>query len=196
MGGIVALKRGETHIAGMHLLDEESGEYNIAYIQKQLADVPLQVITFAHREQGLIVKKGNPQNIASLDDLPRVRYVNRQRGAGTRILLDYELNQRGISPESIIGYDREEYTHMAVAAAIATGIADCGMGVRSAAIALGLDFVAVGWERYDIVIPQEHHNHTGVKNLLSTLNSESFKAALSAQAGYDIHETGTVQYKS
>ncbi|MDQ7027512.1 MAG: molybdopterin biosynthesis protein [Anaerolineae bacterium] len=196
MGGIVALKRGETHIAGMHLLDEASGEYNLPYLQKQLPNVALQVVTFAHREQGLIVQKGNPHNIKSLDDLPRLRYVNRQRGAGTRLLLDYELNQRAIAPDSIIGYDREEYTHMAVAAAVATKIADCGLGVRSAAIALDLDFVSVGWERYDIVIPQAHQNHAGVKNLLTTLNSEPFKMALATQDGYDIRETGTLQYES
>jgi putative molybdopterin biosynthesis protein len=195
MGGLIAIKRGETHIAGTHLLDEVTGEYNISYLQKQLADIPLQLVTFAHREQGLIVQQGNPLNITSLDDLPRVRYVNRQRGAGTRVLLDYELKQRGIAPENIIGYEREEYTHMAVAAAVATGVADCGMGVRSAAIALNLDFVTIGWERYDIVIPQVHQNHAGVQNLLVALQSDSFKAALAAQSGYDTHETGVVQYE-
>jgi putative molybdopterin biosynthesis protein len=196
MGGLIAIKRGETHIAGTHLLDEDTGEYNISYIQKQLADIPLQLVTFAHREQGLIVQQGNPHNIMSLDDLPRVRYVNRQRGAGTRVLLDYELKQRGITPENIVGYEREEYTHMAVAAAVATGVADCGMGVRSAAIALNLNFVTVGWERYDIVIPQAHQQHSGVQNLLATLRSDSFKAALAAQHGYDTRETGVVQYQT
>jgi putative molybdopterin biosynthesis protein len=196
MGGLIAIKRGETHIAGTHLLDEDTGDYNISYIQKQLADIPLQLVTFAHREQGLIVQKGNPLNITSLDDLPRVRYVNRQRGAGTRVLLDYELKQRGIPTDSITGYEREEYTHMAVAAAVATGVADCGMGVRSAAIALNLDFVTVGWERYDIVIPQVHQQHSGVQSLLATLRSDSFKAALAAQHGYDTRETGVVQYQT
>jgi putative molybdopterin biosynthesis protein len=196
MGGLIAIKRGETHIAGTHLLDDTIGEYNISYLQKQLADIPLQLVTFAHREQGLIVQKGNPLKITSLDDLPRVRYVNRQRGAGTRVLLDYELKLRGIIPENITGYEREEYTHMAVAAAVATGVADCGMGVRSAAIALNLDFMTVGWERYDIVIPQVHQQHSGVQNLLATLSSDSFKAALAAQHGYDTRETGVVQYQT
>jgi molybdopterin molybdotransferase/putative molybdopterin biosynthesis protein len=196
MGGLVALKRNETHIAGMHLLDELSGEYNIPYIQKQLRDIPVRVVTFAHREQGLIIHKRNPLDINSLDDLARVTYVNRQRGAGTRLLLDYELKQRGISPEDVSGYEREEYTHLAVAAAIATGIADCGLGVRSAAISLDLDFVSVAWERYDIVIPQVYLVHPIVKNLLETLNSDEFKRALAQQAGYDTRETGFIQYES
>jgi len=195
MGGIVALKRDETHVAGMHLLDEETGEYNISYLQKQLKNVPLQVVTFAHREQGLIVQKGNPQGIASLDDLRHVTYVNRQRGAGTRMLLDYELKQRGINSDDVKGYQREEYTHLAVASSVKTGIADCGLGVRSAALALDLDFVSVGWERYDIVIPEKYMEHSGVVNLLETLKSNTFKQALAAQAGYNSEATGVVQYK-
>lgn len=196
MGGLVALRRTEAHLAGMHLLDEASGDYNIPYIQKQLKNVPVRVVTFAHREQGLIVQKGNPHDIQSLDDLTRTRYVNRQRGAGTRLLLDYELKQRGIAPDTVDGYQREEYTHLAVAAAIATGVADCGLGVRSAAIALELDFIPVGWERYDLVIPHKHLEHAGIINLLSTLNSDDFKQALQQQPGYDIRETGVVQYDS
>jgi putative molybdopterin biosynthesis protein len=177
-------------------LDEASGKYNIPYIEKQLARIPVRVVTFAHREQGLILLKDNPLKIETIDDLRRVSYVNRQHGAGTRLLLDYELKQHGISPDDVDGYEREEYTHLAVAAAIATGIADCGLGVRSAAISLGLDFVSVGWERYDIVIPQAYLEHPIVNNLLATLNSDEFKTALSQQAGYDIRETGKVQYES
>ena len=193
MGGIIALKRGETHIAGMHLLDEETGEYNLPYIEKHLPGRALQVVTFAHREQGLIIQKGNPKGIASLDDLPNVNYINRQRGAGTRLLLDYELKQRAISPQAIAGYEREEYTHLAVAAAIATGVADCGLGVRSAALALGLDFVPVGWERYDLVVPQAYLEHSGVQNLLTILRSETFRESLASQPGYNTQETGMVK---
>src|SRR5262249_50102759 len=119
---------------------------------------------------------------------------NRQRGAGTRVLLDYELKRLGIAPADIAGYDREEYTHLAVAAAVATGVADCGLGVRSAAIALDLDFVPVGWERYNLVIPAEHLEHSGVQPLISVLGSDEFKRALAAQPGYDTRETGKVQY--
>ncbi len=192
LGGIVAIRRREAHLAGMHLLDEETGEYNLPYLKKQLNHIPLKVVTFSHREQGFIVARGNPKNITNINDLTRVRYVNRQRGAGTRLLLDYELKRHGIDPLSIQGYEQEEYTHLAVAAAIATGIADCGLGVRSAAIALNLDFVPVGWERYDLVIPEEHITHPGIQILLDILNSETFKAALSMQPGYDTHQTGQI----
>ncbi len=194
LGGLVGLKRQEAHIAGTHLLDPATGEYNISYVKQHLPNDPLQVSTFAHREQGLIVAKGNPSSIQSLDDLPRVRYVNRQRGAGTRVLLDYELAKRGIDPDSINGYNREEYTHLAVAAVVASGTADCGLGVRSGAIALDLDFISVGWERYDLVIPAEHLNHPGVQGLLELLNDRSFQDTLAAQPGYDTRETGKIQY--
>jgi putative molybdopterin biosynthesis protein len=192
MGGLVALRRNETHIAGMHMLDEASGEYNLPYIDKQLRNVAVRVVTFAHREQGLIIAKGNPENIQGIDDLPRVTYVNRQRGAGTRLLLDYELKQRNIAPEDVSGYTHEQYTHLGVAAAVATGIADCGLGVRSGALALGLDFVPVGWERYDFVIPTTYLEHPGVKYLLETLNSNAYKADLAQQPGYDTRETGQI----
>ena len=119
MGGLIALRRGEAHLAGSHLLDPESGDYNLSYIAKHLPDEAVQVVTFAHREQGLMVARGNPLNIQSLDDLGQVRFVNRQRGSGTRMLLDYELVQRGIDSARIAGYLHEEYTHLAAAAAVA-----------------------------------------------------------------------------
>lgn len=193
MGGLVALRRREAHLAGMHLLDGETGEYNLPYIQRQLASVPVQVVTFAHREQGFIVPKGNPQGVWSFDDLPRLRYVNRQKGAGTRLLLDYELKRRGIEPAVIMGYEHEEYTHLAVAVAVATGVADCGLGVRSAAAALDLDFVTVGWERYDLVIPLEHLDHARVQHVLAVLKSADFQRDLAAQPGYDTRETGKLR---
>lgn len=196
MGGLVALRRRETHLAGMHLLDEESGHYNIPYIRRQLSGMSVRVVTFAHREQGLLVARGNPLNIQSLDDLPRVRYVNRQRGAGTRILLDYELKQRGISADAVRGYDHEEYTHLAVAVAIASGLADCGLGVRQAATALGLDFVSVGWERYDFVIPMDYAEHPVMLQLFEVLRDATFHAALNSAHGYDARESGIIQYQS
>lgn len=195
MGGLVALKRDEAHLATMHLLDPETGEYNIPYIQNQLRGQTVRVVTFAHREQGFLVQKGNPHNITTWDDLRRVRYINRQRGAGTRLLLDYELNQHGIAPEDVQGYDREEYTHLAVASAVLTGIGDCGLGVRSASRALGLDFVSMGWERYDFVIARAYWEHEGILRLLDTLRSDAFKHDLSHQAGYDTRETGVLQYE-
>jgi putative molybdopterin biosynthesis protein len=195
IGGLVALRRGEAHLAGVHLLDGETGEYNVPYIQKQLHGKPLRLVTFAHREQGLIVPKGNPQAITGLSDLPCLSYVNRQRGAGTRLLLDYQLYQLGITPKDVNGYEREEYTHLAVAAAVATGTADCGLGVRSAALALNLDFIPVGWERFDLIIPAAHDNHPGVIALLNVLADDTFRADLAAQPGYRTDETGTLVYQ-
>ncbi len=192
MGGLVALRRGEAHLAGIHLLDPETGEYNVSYLKKYLPETPVRLVTFAHREQGLIVAKGNPLNVQTFEDLPRARYVNRQRGAGTRVLLDYELEKRGIAVESISGYEHEAVTHMEVAAAVASGIADCGLGLRSGAVAMKLDFVSVAWERYDLAIPEMHLIHAGVAVLLRILGSDEFKRALGAQAGYDVRETGKV----
>ncbi len=190
MGGLAALRRGETHLAGIHLLDPETGEYNLSYVRKYLPGEAARLVTFAHREQGLIVAPGNPLNILTFEDLPRARYVNRQRGAGTRVLLDYELGKRGIDPAAIDGYQREEPTHLAVAAAVASGIADCGLGVRSGAVALGLGFVPVGWERYDLVIPERYAEHPGVARLLAILEAPEFQQALAGQPGYDARETG------
>lgn len=188
MGGLVALRRHEAHLAGIHLLDPSTGTYNLPYIRQYLKDEAVKVVTFAHREQGLMVVAGNPLGVQNWDDLPRCRYVNRQRGAGTRLLLDYELEQRRIDPNSIQGYEHEEYTHLAVAAAVASGVADVGLGVRSAALAMGLDFISVGWERYDLVIPEPHLAH--VEPLLAVLGDASFQQALAAQPGYDTRETG------
>lgn len=190
LGGLIAQKRGEAHLSGTHLLDPESGEYNLSYIRRTLGDQPVRVITFAHREQGLIVGTGNPHGIESLDDLSRVRYVNRQRGAGTRILLDYELERRGITPEQVQGYDREEYTHLAVAAAVASGSADCGMGIRNAAMALDLDFIPVTHERYDLVIPDAFFELPMIRHVIALLHDPEFRAAVAAQPGYDVREMG------
>jgi putative molybdopterin biosynthesis protein len=190
LGGLVAQKRGEAHVSGTHLLDPETGEYNVPYIRRTLGDLPVQVVTFTHREQGLIIAPGNPLGIRSLDDLPRVRYVNRQRGAGTRVLLDYELEQRGIDAARVDGYDREEYTHLAVAAAVASGSADCGMGIRNAAMALDLDFIPVTHERYDLVIPAAYFDLPMIQHLVGLLHDDEFRAAVAAQPGYDVSKMG------
>ena len=190
LGGLIAQKRGEAHLSGTHLLDPETGDYNLSYIHRTLGDLPVRVITFARREQGLIIAAGNPAHIRSLDDLARVRYVNRQRGAGTRVLLDYELSQRGIDPAQVDGYEREEYTHLAVAAAVASGSADCGMGIRSAALALGLDFIPVSSERYDLVIPERVIDLPMIQHVLALLHDAEFRAAVAAQPGYDVSLMG------
>ena len=193
MGGLIALKRQEAHLAGIHLLDSETGKYNHWAVEKYLPNAPVQLVTFAHREQGLMIQKGNPQNIESIADLPRVRYVNRQRGAGTRVLLDFELEKQGMSGDLIGGYQHEEFTHLAVAAAVASGLADCGMGVRSAAIAMDLDFVSIGWERFDLVVPEEFIQHDGIVALISILQSKAFQIDLANHEGYDTQQTGFTQ---
>ena len=190
LGGLVAQRRGEAHLSGTHLLDPDTGEYNLPHIRRTLGDLPVLVVTFAHREQGLIVAAGNPLDIHSLDDLTRARYVNRQRGAGTRVLLDYELSRRGIAPQQVEGYEREEYTHLAVAAAVASGSADCGLGIRNAAMSLGLDFVPVTHERYDLVIPRAYLALPMIEHTLALLHDAEFRAAVAAQPGYDVTEMG------
>jgi len=190
LGGLVAQKHGQAHLSGTHLLDPETGEYNVAYIRRTLGDLPVRVVTFARRDQGLIVAPGNPAGIKSLDDLPRVRYVNRQRGAGTRVLLDYELAQRGIDPAQVDGYEREEYTHLAAAAAVASGSADCGLGIRNAALALGLDFIPVTQERYDLVISARFVDLPMIQHVLVLLEDTEFRAAVAAQPGYDVTAMG------
>ncbi|NTU65271.1 MAG: molybdopterin biosynthesis protein, partial [Chloroflexi bacterium] len=194
LGGLIALRRGEAHLAGSHLLDPETGEYNFACIKQYLPNVPVVVVTLLRREQGLIVAKGNPKSIASLKDLARsdVRFVNRQRGAGTRVLLDYRLKELGIAAESVHGYQREEYTHLAVAAAVQSGVADCGLGVRAAARALDLDFVSVEWERYDLVIPQQFYESELLQPLLTLIRRESFRKVVAELEGYDSSGMGNV----
>ncbi|GIK64501.1 MAG: molybdopterin biosynthesis protein [Chloroflexota bacterium] len=193
-GGLVALRRQEAHLAGVHLLDPQTGTYNIPYLAKYLPNEAVTLVNFAHREQGFIVAAGNPHKFQGVADLSRVRFVNRQRGAGTRLLLDYELQRQGILPESIAGYDHEEITHLAVAAAVASGVADCGMGVRSAASAMGLDFIPLGWEQYDLVIPDVYQSHPGIQNLLSALSDPRFHQLLGEQPGYDTRQTGQVVF--
>lgn len=196
IGGLIALRRKEAHLAGIHLLNPQTGDYNIPYLPQYLKNEPIQLVTFAHREQGLVVAQNNPHQIQSIDDIVKVRYVNRQRGAGTRLLLDFELEKREISPENIEGYDREEYTHLAVAAAIASGTADCGLAVRSAAIAMELNFIPIGWERYDLAIPTQYLELDGIQNLLAALRDPDFQTQLAAQPGYDTRETGKIQYET
>ena len=192
VGGLVALRRAEAHLAGVHLLDAGSGEYNVAALRQWLPDEALRLVNFAYREQGLIVSAGNPLKVRGLEDLPRLRCINRQRGSGTRVLLDYELERRGIAAAEIAGYEQEVYTHLAVAAAVASGVADCGPGVRRAALALGLDFVPVAEERFDLCIPERHCAQPAMPALLDVLVDGKFRAALDGEPGYDARATGEV----
>ena len=192
LGGIMALKNDECHLAGSHLLDENTGQYNIPAIKRYLKGHDVFLITLAHRRQGLIVKKGNPLGIREITDLVRndVLFVNRQRGSGTRILLDYLLKINGMDKSDITGFDREEFTHMNVAARIASGRADCGLGIQAAATALTLDFIPVEEERYDLIIPNRHRSHPGVATLLDIIASSDFITRLESLGGYSGRDTG------
>lgn len=197
MGGLMALMRGEAHIAGTHLLDEESGEYNVPYLKRLLADRPVVLVNLVYRQQGFLVKPGNPKNISGFADLVRrdVTFVNRQAGSGTRMLLDKHLRDSGINPAGIAGYEREEYTHMAVASAVLTGLADTGLAVLSSAQALGLDFIPVADERYDIAIPAEIFGSAKIRMLMSIIADDpSFRAAVDALGGYDTRDMGKILY--
>ncbi len=196
IGGLIALRRGEAHIAGSHLFDPETELYNIPYLRRYLGDEEVELVTFAHREQGLILPPGNPLGITAIADIRGARYINRQRGAGTRVLFDYLLAQHEIPPEEIAGYNHEEYTHLAVAAAVADGIGDCGMGLRSAAEAMGLDFIGLTSERFDLVIPVRFRESASVQALMETLQSDAFKRELGSQSGYRSDETGLVQQRA
>jgi putative molybdopterin biosynthesis protein len=193
-GGLVALRRGEAHLAGSHLLDPETGEYNISYIRQYMPNIPVKLVALVGRDQGLMVKKGNPKGIKTLGDLinPEAQFINRQRGAGTRVLLDYHLKLLEISPEAIPGYSQEEYTHLGVAAAIASGRADCGLGIAAAAQALDLDFIPLFQERYELVIPKEHAESDLLAPLFEVLADDSFKQAVSKMPGYDISVMGKI----
>ena len=193
-GGLIALRRGEAHLAGSHLLDPNTGEYNISYIRQYMPNIPVKVIALVGREQGLLVKKGNPKGVKGLEDLhkPEIQFLNRQRGAGTRVLLDYHLNLLGIAPESIVGYSQEEYTHLGVAAAIASGRADCGLGIAAAAQALDLDFIPLFQERYDLVIPKEHADSHLLAPLFGLLTDRGFREAVSQLTGYNVSVMGSV----
>jgi putative molybdopterin biosynthesis protein len=188
LGGLTALRDGLCHVAGSHLLDPETGEYTLPYLERLLPGREVSVVRLVHREQGLIVAAGNTAGITGIEDVARrgLRYVNRQRGAGTRVLLDHELSRRGISPEAIAGYEREEHTHLAVAAAVAAGRADCGLGVLAAARAFGLDFVPVAQEPYDFVFEPDPI----LDPLWALLESEDFRAAVTDLGGYDTTEMG------
>jgi molybdenum cofactor synthesis domain-containing protein len=194
LGGLLAVKKGIAHLAGSHLLDTDTGDYNRSYIHQHLAGMSVTLVTLVHRWQGFILPKGNPKRINGIGDLarPGITFVNRQGGSGTRILLDYELQKAGIDPSKIAGYRTEEFTHMNVAVAVASGSADVGLGILAAAEALSLDFVPVTRERYDLVIPTEILADEKLRLLLEIIATPEFKQKVQAMGGYEIHETGRI----
>jgi putative molybdopterin biosynthesis protein len=191
-GGLMALKRGIAHLAGSHLLDPQTGKYNVTYIRRLIPDVPVQGVNLVLRQQGLILSKGNPKKIAGLEDLIQkdLTFINRQAGSGTRILLDFRLKELGLDANLIRGYEEEEFTHMAVAVAVLSGRADVGLGIYAAARALNLGFIPVVQEEYDLVIPDKFFEEEKIQALLSVIRSADFQEAVKALGGYDLSLTG------
>ncbi|MDR1083670.1 MAG: molybdopterin biosynthesis protein [Deltaproteobacteria bacterium] len=193
LAGLKALAQGLSHLAGSHLLGPD-GVYNKEAIGGNLKGVPVYQVRLVEREQGLIIEKGNPQNISSLEDLarPDVTFINRQKGSGTRVLLDYELKKLGLDPDRIRGYEQEEYTHLGLAAAVKGARAAAGLGVKAAAVALGLDFIPVGVEEYDLIIRADCYGSPKVQALLSAVRSARFRTRVLELGGYGISRTGEV----
>lgn len=194
IAGLVALSRNEAHLAGSHLLDPGTGEFNLSYVEEYLPDIPVMIIALVGRSQGLLIPKGNPKQIHSLTDLTRedVIFVNRQRGAGTRVLLDYQLEQLGLSKDAVRGYKNQEFTHLALGAAIASGRADCGIGIAAVTQSLDLDFIPLFDERYDLVIPQEFARSSLLEPLFSLFDDNDFRKMVASLPGYDVTPMGNI----
>ncbi|MFP4020646.1 MAG: molybdopterin biosynthesis protein [Halanaerobium sp.] len=195
MAGLTALRRGESHLAGAHLLDPESGEYNISYLKRFFKGQKLVLLNLVHREQGLYLKKGNPKNIKDINDLKRddINYINRQRGAGTRVLFDYLLAENDIETAEISGYEKEEFTHIAAAAAVGRGTADAALGIRSAAEVMDVDFLPLTEENYDIIFKEEILDDPRIKNLIELINQEEIKSEIKKLGGYQCKDTGKIR---
>ena len=194
MGGIMALRRGEAHAAGCHLLDTATGAYNLAFIRKYFPKGGVKLVRCVGRQQGLMVARGNPLNLQKFSDIARegIRYVNRQKGSGTRILTDYLCRQENINVEAIYGYDREELTHTSVAVQIASGSADVGMGIYSAAKLYDLDFIPICIEEYDLLIPDHAWDMPMVQQMLATMKTGTFKEKILALGGYTVENPGQI----
>lgn len=196
--GIKAIKEGNTHLAGIHLFDVETGEYNVPLVKKMLKNIPVILVNLFHRHLGLIIKKENPKKIKDLNDLTRadVKFINRNFSSGTRIVLDYFLKRLKINTESINGYRDEVYNHMSLASAIASGSADAGIGILAAARSLELDFIPIIPERFDVVVPKIFLGNKNVQSFLELLNSKKLKKEISSLGGYDLTYTGKIYYDS
>ncbi len=197
LAGLNALRRGTCHIAASHLLDTETGEYNNSHVRKYFPDLNVRIINLAHREQGLLMKKGNPLRVAKLEDLASRKgtFINRQDGSGTRVLLDFLLKEHHVDPSEIPGYDTVAYTHLEVGVAILQGSAQIGMGIRAVAQLLGLDFIPLANERFDLIVPTQWHDAEPVRALCRSLALDDFKTTVSCMGGYETYDTGRVMYE-
>jgi len=198
MGGIMAIKRKEAHFAGSHLMDEKTGEYNIPFIQRFLKGIPLLLLNLSYREQGIIIPRGNPANIKEFKDIarPGIKFINRQKGSGTRLLTDMLIKKFKITPTKINGYELEEYTHMNVASAVASNRGDAGMGIRYAAKALDLEFIPITEERYDLIIPKKYFDNEKTAKVLSIIReNKEFRNTVRAMGGYSLRDSGTIIYE-
>lgn len=196
LGGLIALQQGRADLAGIHLLDEETGEYNYPYVKHILPGIKVAVVHLAYRAQGFMLPRGNPEHLKGLEDLSRsdITMVNRQKGSGTRVLLDLKLRELGIQPDKIQGYYDEQDTHLAVATAIVEGKANVGLGIEAAARSCNLDFMPLFRERYDLIMPAEKYKSKPVSYLVEMVKSQGFKKAVTEIGGYDTSETGDINF--
>jgi molybdate-binding protein/DNA-binding XRE family transcriptional regulator len=191
-----ALKRKEVHVAGLHIVDDKSGESNLPYVKRHLKAYDVNVVTFARWEEGLLVRAGNPKGIRTISDLARadVRLINRESGAGARILLDQRLSAEGLVSHLVNGYDRFASSHFHVARLISEGQADVGIGVRFAANYYGLTFIPLQDARYDLVVPRAYLiTHPALQSFFNTIVTRQFRGEIEALGGYDTRETGKLQ---
>lgn len=194
--GLQILKEKKVHIAASHLFDQETGEYNICQAGSGLSELRLVVINFAYRKQGLMVKKGNPKKVNGIEDLAKkgTRFVNRQKGAGTRVLMDSLFKKAGITKTSVAGYENEVSTHLDVALRVLRGEADAGAGIMATANLLGLDFIPLKEERFDLLVPREYFFAEEVTSLMNIIRSERFSKEAARFGGYDTRDSGKVIY--
>ncbi len=197
MGGVNALKRGQTHLAPVHILDEKNGVYNEILLEKYFKNDDIVLVKGVQREQGLFLPKGNPKNIRAVSDLlnGNISFINRQRGAGTRVLLDYLLNKDGLDSGEINGYEREATTHMACATAVKSGSADVALGIKAAAQVMDLDFIPITFENYDFLVKKETLSDDRMKTFLSFISSQKFKDRIENLGGYKAIESGKLVFK-